>query len=375
MFKELIKSFFFIFIAEMGDKTQIIAMTFATQYKALKVLVGVMIGVALNHGLAIVLGTYLSNVIPLNTVQIVAGSLFILFGLWTLKEDKDKDKETNRKVSLGPVMTVALAFFIGELGDKTQLTAMTLATGATYPLFILFGTILGMIATSGLGIYVGGKIGDKIPEFTLKIVSSSVFIFFGVLKLFQTVPEEYITSINVIVFFAVLGSIIYLLLISAIKRKQNGKSTALQEAAATLYIHTQQLKKAIDNICLGSETCGTCQGKQCLIGFVKKILNDAAEKGEYYIPDELSELPSYTHKDFDRSKIVYAFALTIRYLIDYGHYQDKNYAINKVREALEIIIFNENIQFKGDIDEYFNEMRKRDKALAQEIKEKVNEIR
>lgn len=375
MFKELVKAFFFIFVAEMGDKTQIIAMTFATQYKATKVLIGVMIGVALNHGLAIILGAYLSNVIPLNTVQIVAGGLFILFGLWALKEDKDDEEESKRKVSFGPIVTVALAFFIGELGDKTQLTAMTLATDATYPLFILFGTILGMIATSGLGIFVGSKIGDKIPEFTLKIVSSSVFIFFGVLKLFRTVPIKYLTSINIIIFFIVLGSIIYILLKSAIISQKSGAKTALKEVAATLYIHTEQIKKAVENICLGSETCGTCQGKECLIGFVKKILYDAAEKGDYVIPNELSELPSYTYKDFDKSKIVYAFALTISHFLNYGIYQNKNYVMNKVREALEIIAFNENIPFQGDIDEYFKELSKKDKALAEEIKEKVKEIR
>lgn len=375
MFKELVKAFFFIFVAEMGDKTQIIAMTFATQYKATKVLIGVMIGVALNHGLAIILGAYLSNVIPLNTVQIVAGGLFILFGLWALKEDKDDEEESKRKVSFGPIVTVALAFFIGELGDKTQLTAMTLATDATYPLFILFGTILGMIATSGLGIFVGSKIGDKIPEFTLKIVSSSVFIFFGVLKLFRTVPIKYLTSINIIIFFIVLGSIIYILLKSAIISQKSGAKTALKEVAATLYIHTEQIKKAVENICLGSETCGTCQGKECLIGFVKKILYDAAEKGDYVIPNELSELPSYTYKDFDKSKIVYAFALTISHFLNYGIYQNKNYVMNKVREALEIIAFNENIPFQGDIDEYFKELSKKGKALAEEIKEKVKEIR
>ena len=154
MIREFLKAFLLIFAAEMGDKTQIIAMTFATQYKVKEVLLGVFLGVFFNHGIAILLGRYLSKLISMDWIQLIAGFMFVLFGLLALKEEKLEDK---KEKNYGPIITVALAFFVGELGDKTQLTAMTLSAEGKYPVFILLGTTLGMIATSGLGIYVGVK--------------------------------------------------------------------------------------------------------------------------------------------------------------------------------------------------------------------------
>ena len=83
MIQELLKAFLLIFIAEMGDKTQILAMAFATQFPVRKVLLGIGLGVVLNHGLAVALGSYLSRVVPLSTVQIIAGAAFVGFALWT----------------------------------------------------------------------------------------------------------------------------------------------------------------------------------------------------------------------------------------------------------------------------------------------------
>lgn len=166
MIKELIRAFLLIFAAEMGDKTQIIAMTFATQYLVREVLMGVTLGVFLNHGIAILLGSFISKVMPMNVIQIIAGFLFIIFGINALKIDEDEDVESKKEIS--PIITVALAFFIGELGDKTQLTAMTLAAEANYPFFILIGTTLGMIATSSLGILWVVKLETEFLRYLLR---------------------------------------------------------------------------------------------------------------------------------------------------------------------------------------------------------------
>ena len=91
MTSEMIKAFFLVLAAEMGDKSQIIAMTFATQYKKRDVLLGVTIAAILNHGLAIVLGRYLSQVIPMNFIQILAGLVFVVFGLMALKDEELED--------------------------------------------------------------------------------------------------------------------------------------------------------------------------------------------------------------------------------------------------------------------------------------------
>lgn len=373
MIEELLRAFFFIFAAEMGDKTQILAMTFATQYKVRKVLLGVLIGSALNHGIAIALGSYLSSVIPLDKIQLVAGIMFVVFGLWTLRTDDEEEKKDNKK-SFGPVLTVAIAFFVGELGDKTQLTAMTLGTDASYPIFILFGTVLGMLATSGLGIFVGSIIGEKVPELAIKIVSSIVFLFFGTLKLFQTVPSKFITGLNIIIYFILLAVLVYLLLKPNLKARKAGKRLPLQEAAATLYIQANEIKKAVDNICLGEAKCGACTGSKCLIGFTKRALKSATEEGVFILPSEWEDLPKYNNKRFEQGKVIEALALTISHLIKYGHNIDENYVVNKVRQALETIAFGEVLPFDGDMEKYYKNMKKRNEKIYARIKKRVNEL-
>ena len=88
MLQEFLKAFCLVFIAEIGDKSQVLAMTFATKYKAIQVVVGISIGIFLNHLLAILIGVYISNIIPIKLLQIIAGFLFIIFGLFLLKQIK-----------------------------------------------------------------------------------------------------------------------------------------------------------------------------------------------------------------------------------------------------------------------------------------------
>ena len=165
-----------IFLAEMGDKTDS-GHGICTQFPMAKVMLGIGIGAFLNHGAAVALGSYLSRLVPINTIQMIAGAAFIGFALWTLKPDDGKgaeEKEARRQ--LGPVTTVALAFFLGELGDKTQLTAITLAADAAYPLMVLIGTVSGMVATGALGIIVGKKLGERIPEIAVKLAASIFYV-------------------------------------------------------------------------------------------------------------------------------------------------------------------------------------------------------
>lgn len=356
----------------MGDKTQILAMTFATQYKVGKVLLGVLIGSALNHGIAIALGSYLSSVFPLDKIQLAAGLMFVIFGLWALKSDNEEEEKNNKK-SFGPILTVAMAFFVGELGDKTQLTAMTLGTDANYPIFILFGTVLGMLATSSLGIFVGSIIGDKVPEFTIKIISSGIFLFFGTLKLFQTVNPRFITGLNIMIYFIILAISIYLLLKPTLKARKAGKKLPMQEAAATLYIQANEIKKAVEDICLGESNCGSCIGSKCLIGFTKRALMSATEEGVFILPSEWDELPKYNNKNFEQGKVIEALALTLSHLKKYGHNVDGNYVVNKVRQALETIAFGETIPFDGNIDKYYKNMKKRNERIHDRVKKRVEE--
>ena len=185
MLHEFIKTFLLIFVAEMGDKTQILLMTCAARYSVIQVLVGIIAGVALNHGLAIIIGTYISNIIDLNLLQIFAGFIFVVFGLLALRSEIEENKNT-KMLKCGPILAVAITFFVGELGDKTQLTAMTIAMESDYPFFVLMGSIAGMIVVGCVGIIIGTALTKRIPSYIIKIISGLIFIVFGVIKLFNT---------------------------------------------------------------------------------------------------------------------------------------------------------------------------------------------
>lgn len=373
MISEVIRAFFLVFVAEMGDKSQILAMTFATRYKVRKVLIGVLIGAVLNHGIAIALGAYLSSIIPMNTVQIVAGALFIFFGLWGLRaEDEEDDDE--KKSKFGPVLTVAITFFAGEFGDKTQLAAVALAADSQYPVLIFLGTVSAMVATSGIGIFVGSKVGRKIPELAIKLVSSAVFLIFGILRLYQTLPERYLTTTNIGLFSIVLAIIVYILLRPIIALRKAGIGGSLKEAAITLYDQAQQLKKAVEEICLGESVCGSCEGSGCLIGFTKRALASATDKGIYILPNEWDKLPKYNRKKFDKSKLVEALSMTLAHYKKYGFDTDRNHVVNKTREALETLVFGEAISFDGDLKKYFKRIKRKNEIMGEKIIHRVQEI-
>ncbi|HHY10644.1 MAG TPA: TMEM165/GDT1 family protein, partial [Firmicutes bacterium] len=212
MIKELGNASLLIFLAEMGDKTQILAMAFALKYSVGQVLFGVACGSFLNHGLAVLFGSYLGHLLPLATMRLTAGLLFLLFGLWALIPEQEGPGK-NGPLSDYPILAVAFAFFVGELGDKTQLTAITLASKASFPLAVLGGTVLGMVLTSCVGIAIGTKLGDRVPELALKLLSSGVFIGFGLYQLWTAVPAEFLTPRYVVPFLLLLAAAALILLL------------------------------------------------------------------------------------------------------------------------------------------------------------------
>ena len=180
-----------VVLAEMGDKTQLLAMAFATKYSATKVMIGVFIATVLNHGLAVAVGNYITRFEWAQIwIQGVASLSFILFGLWTIRGDKLEGEE-NRTTKFGAIVTVALAFFLAEMGDKTQLATIALAAKfPTSPIGVLMGTTMGMLIADGIGIIVGVVMCKKIPERIVKLVSAGVFIFFGFVGSYQVAQGE-----------------------------------------------------------------------------------------------------------------------------------------------------------------------------------------
>lgn len=202
----------------MGDKTQLLAMAFATRIKFLKVMLGVLIATILNHGLAVTVGTLLASVPGWQGwVQFIAAVLFIVFGLWALVSDKEDDSRT-KKSRFGDVATVAFGFFIAEMGDKTQLA--TIALSAKYPkvpLAVLAGTTTGMLIADGLGIVVGNMLNRKISGKIMKVITSAAFILFGLISLWESLHDHFKLSSSssyaivgaVLVFSVVAGGLIY----------------------------------------------------------------------------------------------------------------------------------------------------------------------
>lgn len=204
-----IKALLLVVVAEMGDKTQLLAMAMASKYKAKQVLMGVLVATILNHALAVAVGNYLSTVIPMNIVKIVAAVSFIIFGLWTIRGDK-LDEEEDKKVKFGPIITVAIAFFLAEMGDKTQLMTVTIAVENHQPAFILMGTTVGMLVADSIGILAGAWMCRHIPEIYIKWAAGIVFMFFGTLTMYSSVSAAFLTPLYIVLYLAVLGVLIYL---------------------------------------------------------------------------------------------------------------------------------------------------------------------
>ena len=173
-------SFGFIAIAEMGDKSQLVALAFATKYKAWQVLAGITVATLVIHAGSVAIGLLAGENLSDTTISVTAGLAFIVFGLWTLRGDTMGEDDTRTRGLLGPILVVTVAFFIAELGDKTMFATITVAT--QYPGFIgtWLGSTAGMVVADAIAIVAGLVIGSRLPERPVKLVSATIFLVFGV---------------------------------------------------------------------------------------------------------------------------------------------------------------------------------------------------
>jgi Ca2+/H+ antiporter, TMEM165/GDT1 family len=172
-----------IFLAELGDKTQLVALCLASRYKALVVLWGILVATLVVHVISVLLGGGLGHVLPEEWIKLSAGVAFIGFGLWTLKGDTLDDDECKIRAGLSPFWLVTTTFFLAELGDKTMLSTVTLATD--HPIIpVWLGSSLGMVLSDGLAIIVGQILGAKLPERTVKTGAAIIFFGFGLYSIF-----------------------------------------------------------------------------------------------------------------------------------------------------------------------------------------------
>jgi Ca2+/H+ antiporter, TMEM165/GDT1 family len=179
-------SFGVIFVAELGDKSQLMAMTFATRYRFWTVLWGITAATALVHLGSVALGTVVGVNLPTSLISVIAGIAFLVFGAWTLKGDKLSEDEQAKagRYARSAFFAVAIAFFLAELGDKTMLATITLATTEGW-FGTWVGSTLGMVAADAMAIALGAALGRKLPEKAVRVGAAVLFFAFGVLLIFD----------------------------------------------------------------------------------------------------------------------------------------------------------------------------------------------
>ncbi|UJH71233.1 TMEM165/GDT1 family protein [Ornithinimicrobium sp. INDO-MA30-4] len=190
MFEALWLSTAVIFVAELGDKSQLMAMTFATRYRTWQVLIGITVATALVHLASVALGFWVGAAFGdyQGWISLVAGIAFLGFAAWTLRGDELTEDEAQkaRRSSGAAIVAVGVAFFLAELGDKTMLATITLAT--QYNWFgTWIGSTVGMVAADALAILLGALLGRKLPEKAIKYGAAIAFLIFGLILILEGV--------------------------------------------------------------------------------------------------------------------------------------------------------------------------------------------
>ncbi|MFC5176721.1 TMEM165/GDT1 family protein [Nocardioides taihuensis] len=177
-----------IFVAELGDKSQLMAMTFAARYRARDVLIGITVATAVVHLVSVGIGAFVGDAFAdyQGTISVLAGVAFLFFALWTLRGDELTDEEAAKARSSqgAAIWAVGVAFFLAELGDKTMLATITLATQEGW-FGTWIGSTVGMVLADALAIGVGALLGRQLPEKAVRYGAAVLFAIFGLALIAQ----------------------------------------------------------------------------------------------------------------------------------------------------------------------------------------------
>jgi len=193
-------SFMLVFFSELGDKTQLLVLSFSTKDKAKNILLGVALGTFFSHGLAILFGSKLGSLENQSFIyysKIMTYASFLLFGIIGFIPKKNDDTENEKSnsilhkitnIKINYIFIITLSIIIGELGDKTFLASLGL--GLEYPnykLFLICGSISGMVLSNSIALFFGKLIGNKLDSNIIEFISNCIFIIFGVIGFFRMI--------------------------------------------------------------------------------------------------------------------------------------------------------------------------------------------
>lgn len=176
----IFNSFVLVFFSEMGDKTQLLALVLAARFKKpVPIMLGILVATLLNHALASYVGSYITHFVSPDILKWILATTFIGFGIWILIPDQDEGLKDNH--DWGPFLTTLVAFFLAEMGDKTQLATVALGAQFASPLLVTIGTTIGMLLADGLAVFFGHKFTDKISMPWVHRISCALFILSGII--------------------------------------------------------------------------------------------------------------------------------------------------------------------------------------------------
>ena len=171
-------------LAEIGDKTQLLAFILAARFKKpLPIIAGIFCATIVNHGLAGALGAWITSVVSPGVLRWVLGASFIGMAIWTLIPDKIEEEETQVAKRVGVFTATLITFFLAEMGDKTQIATVAMAAHYPNPLMVVAGTTIGMLIADVPAVFVGDRLAAKIPMKLVHSIAAAIFAVLGVATL------------------------------------------------------------------------------------------------------------------------------------------------------------------------------------------------
>lgn len=173
-----------VVLAEIGDKTQLLAFILAARFKKpLPIIAGILLATVVNHGLAGALGAWITQAVSPEILRWVLGLSFVGMAIWTMIPDEIEEEETRVARRFGVFGATLITFFLAEMGDKTQIATVAMAAHYATPLLVVIGTTLGMLIADVPAVFVGDKLAARIPMKLVHSIAAGIFALFGVATL------------------------------------------------------------------------------------------------------------------------------------------------------------------------------------------------